>query len=136
MTKKYNYIFSTVNKEDVDMADRICADTRSYSDGSRMPNKAKFAFAKEFLTEGDAEFSLFSSVSYEDIYADDKPDKCLAASYVADLRTQFLADILNRNPNDMTAHALYLRNKVWQVKLRERANLNNLQSVMVGMRLT
>jgi hypothetical protein len=92
--------------------------------------------AREFIGDGLPAFSLFSFVSYEDIYAQDDGTKCIAASYIADLRAQFLEDTLEKSPNDMVAHALYIRNKQWQAKLRERANLGNLQNAFKTMRLT
>lgn len=136
MPKTYNYMFSVASKEDMLHANALCADGKVFSDNSRMPNALKWQMAREFLAEGDAEFTLFSPVSYEDIYEDDDATKCVAASYVADLRAQFLEDILDRRPTDMVAHALYVRNKQWQAKLRERANLNNLQNAFKSMRLT
>lgn len=136
MTKKYNYMLSTATSDQFARAVVLCTDMQKFSDGSRVPNAAKWTMVMEFLGGGSSDFTLFSPVSYEEIYESDDATACIAASYMADLRIQLLDDIIARNPKDMVAHALYVRNRQWQVKLRERANLSNLQESFKSMRLT
>lgn len=116
-----NYMIDKPTEEDLNAAERLCNDERAYSDGSRLSNEEKWRYATAILEREKP--TLFTPISYEDVYEEDDPVKCLAASYVADLRLQFLTSRLSKNPADMVAHSLYMYNTTWHAKLSKRTQI-------------
>ena len=121
-----NYMIAAPTEEDVSLASDLCSNDSIFSDGTRLCNAEKWKYSGAILERGEA--TLFSPISYEDIYLTDDTVKCLAAAYVADLRLQFLSMRLIRNPADMVAHKLYLSNAIWMSKLNQRAQLDDQEA--------
>lgn len=119
-----NYMPAYATPEDLDLSARICSDDKTISDTSGLTNRAKWEFAMSIFD--CPECTLFSALSFEDVYALDDPDKAVAASYIADLRTQFLAKQLKQYPANLEVHELYIRNRQWQARFASRAYLEDL----------
>jgi hypothetical protein len=129
----YNYMPDTATEEDFATANAICAET-SVSDASKKTNAQKWEFVKKVFSAHDC--NLFSGINYENVYLRDNALACEAAAYVADLRSQYLEESLKVRPEDSTLHILFVINRIWSVKFRERVNLSNLEKVFKQMVLT
>lgn len=129
-----NYMIDQPTPEDLALSDRICQDTKTFSDSSGMSNGDKWAFAMDVMECDDC--NLFSALSFEDVYMIDDPLRCEAACYVADLRSQFLQRHLLRNPLDMESHLLYVKNKQWYARFKNRMALQMLEEHTRNLVLT
>lgn len=129
-----NYILPPTSDREARLAQRIVEDDKTVTDSSGANNKSKWEFAISVFDCGDC--TLFSHIPYELIYESDDPMKCDAGSCVADLRAQYLSEILEANPTDLEAHALYVKNKQWYGKLRERVSLEKMRVVTKAIPLT
>lgn len=130
----YNYMPTEATEADLKLCGRICRDAKKFSDASGMSNKDKWETV-QYVFDSE-ECSLFSIISFETIYENDEPNACNAAAHMADLRTQFFEHYLQTEREDMHLHALWVINKQWYVKLRERANLYHIQRALKGVPLT
>ena len=104
-------------------AQAICA-SEACSDATGLPNKAKWQRIIEIFDAPEA--NLFTVISYEKLYASDNATVALGGAYFADLRAQYLREVLTREPENYGAHQHYLTNRAWYVKLRERASLDDV----------
>jgi hypothetical protein len=98
-----------------------------FSDDSGLSNLQKWEHAKGVL--GDAP-SLFTDLSYEEVFEEDDPIKAQAAGFVADLRAQHFQVKLNSDRTNMTLHRLYVKHATWRTRFYERTNLQNLADMM------
>lgn len=123
-----NYMLDDITEEHLQLANTLCNDEKTVTDQSGMSNKAKWERALEIFMAGD-KATIFSQVDYESIYRDDQARNCEGASYIADLRAQFFERMLKKDPANQKYHALYVQNRVWQVRFRERAFMDILSEV-------
>lgn len=130
----FNYMPTEASDADLKLCGRICRDDKKFSDASGLSNKAKWETV-QYVFDSD-ECNLFSIISFETIYQNDEPNACNAAAYMADLRVQFLEHHLMTEDDDIALHNLWMINKQWYVRLRERANLYHIQKALRGVLLT
>lgn len=130
----YNYMPPEATEEDLIVCARICDDPIFVSDATGLTNFDKWNHTKRVFDATNA--NLFSIISFEAIYANDEVVACEAASFMADLRVQFFEHYLATEKDDLNLHMLWLRNKQWYVKLRERANLRHVTKSLYGVPLT
>ncbi|MFM7012591.1 MAG: hypothetical protein ACKO0Z_25210 [Betaproteobacteria bacterium] len=133
MTDFFNYMPSTATEDEINLARAVCA-RETVSDSSKLTNSQKWAHVQEVYRKYDS--SLYSGIDYEATYTRDNLVECEAASFVADLRAQFLEEILKQEPLNPGAHVLFLLNKTWHVRFRERVELALSEKAMKKMRLT
>jgi hypothetical protein len=129
-----NYMPAFPTPDDLDLSERICADDKVFSDSSGISNRDKWTFAMDVMECDDC--SLFSDLSFEQIYAEDDPLMCEAAAFIADLRSQYLQRQLDKFPSSLESHQLYVRNRQWYARLRERASLVALEELSKRIILT
>lgn len=129
-----NYILPPTSDREARLAQRIVEDDKMISDASGNDNKSKWAFATSVFECEDC--TLFSHIPYELIYDSDDPMRCDAGACVADLRSQYLRELLEANPTDLEAHALYVKNRQWYGKLKERVSLEKMRMVTKAIPLT
>lgn len=130
-----NYMPDDPASEALEESARICLDEKTFSDQSGLSNKDKWEHIQRVFN-CDGQCSLFSAISFENVYKEDDAARCGAAAFIADLRAQYLRTLLIKNPVDLATHMFYLRNKQWWAKLRERANLNRFAEMTRNARLT
>jgi hypothetical protein len=130
-----NYMPTEPSREDVDACNTICNDDKIFSDQSGLSNKDKWDYVQQVFN-CDGQCNLFSAISFENIYQEDDVTRACAASYIADLRVQYLRAVLIKKPVDLTTHMFYVRNKQWWAKLRERVNLKRFSDMAHATRLT
>lgn len=131
---KLNFMHLYPSPEDLDLSAKICSDEKTFSDSSGISNKDKWLFAMDVMECDDC--SLFSEVSFEQIYMEDDPLFCEAAAYIADLRSQFLLKELEKFPRSLESHQLYIRNRQWYARLREHQSLQALGALTKNIVLT
>ncbi|MGD9670113.1 MAG: hypothetical protein AB7U75_13785 [Hyphomicrobiaceae bacterium] len=138
MPNRLFYEFASMSENDIEGANRVCNDRDRVTDDSGATNQDKWLFASRILNEGETPFSIFDVIDFEKVYFGSDYITCEAAAIVAELRTQYLQDQLDANPNDLHAHNLYVKNRLWQTRLRERHVLRNyeLNEVRATPRLT
>lgn len=130
----FNYMPPEATDDDLKVCKRICRDKNKFSDASGMSNFDKWENVQYVFDNTNC--NLFSIISFETIYHNDEPTACNAASFMADLRTQFLEEQMRTEGDDIHLHALWMINKQWYVKLRERANLHHMVRALKGVPLT
>jgi hypothetical protein len=134
MQSDMNYMPAFPSPDDLDLSARICADDKIFSDSSGISNRDKWNFAMDVMECDDC--SLFSALSFEEIYAQDDPMMCEAAAFIADLRSQYLLRQLDRYPASLESHQFYVRNRQWYSRLRERTSLAALEEISKRVILT
>ena len=117
-----NYMIEDVSEQHLQVGTSICADEKTVTDSTGLSNKEKWNKVEEIFKTDKA--TIFASIDYEGIYHEDQARNCEGAAYVAELRAQFFSKMLSMEPSNRQYHALYLQNRVWQVRLRERANMD------------
>lgn len=129
-------LFMPKSPTDVDLSEAVAitADAKMVTDSSGVNNVDKWNFV--LATFSAQEISLFSRIDYRDVYRTDNPRLCIAASYMADMRCQYFDKKLAKNPDSLTDHIFYVRNRYWQARLRERNNLQRIVEATQTMRLT
>jgi hypothetical protein len=128
------YICVPDDHEDVAFSDAIANDKNLYSDPEmNVSNFDKWSHVKKVFN-AEPDITIFAAIRYEVVYEMDDPVKSEAASYVADIRAQYLAKKLEKcfTPE---AHLLYLRNVQWMVKLREQSRLVAIQKHIRSQRM-
>jgi len=113
-----------LTEEHVQLAALICEDEKTISDGAGYHNKHKWERVKEVFKADKA--TIFSDINYQDWFHKDDPRTCEAASFMADLRVQWLTKMLEDYPASFGLHNFYLVNQQWYVRLRERARMHVL----------
>ncbi len=121
MSMHPNYILPPKSETHAQLARELIANRSVISDETGLNNYQKMEFIREVFGSTDA--TIFSEIAYEQIYIDDTARTCEAASFVAELRTQYLAKMLDEKPADARSHYLYLVNRQWCVRLRERSRM-------------
>jgi len=127
-----NYMLEEVTEEYLQLGNTVCDDEKTVTDQSGMSNKAKWDKALGIFMANE-KATLFSQIDYESIYRDDQARNCEGASYVADLRAQFFDKLLKKAPGNAQYHALYVQNRVWHVRFRERAFMDLFSEVAKKM---
>lgn len=122
------------SEDEMAMAENICRDETTFSDRSGLSNKQKWSAVVQVFDCADC--SLFTEISFEEVYHGDDALKCTAAAHIADLRVQYLYRMLVKDPADGMAHMLYIRNRQWQARLMARLDLSYVQEALRGARLT
>lgn len=129
-----NYTPALVTPEDLDVSAKICSDDKTFSDGTGISNRAKWDFAMAVFECADC--TLFSHVSFEEVYELDDPLKAEAASFIADLRAQFFQRRLSQYPASLEDHNFYIRNRQWQARFAARVQLERFQRASRSVMLT
>lgn len=133
MSNFFNYMPATASEDEMRLANEICA-RESVSDATKRTNAQKWTHVQEVYR--NYECNLFSAIDYDSILKRDSLVECEAASFVAELRSQFLEEVLRTDATNSGAHILYLINRIWYVRLRERVDLHLTEKAMKKMRLT
>lgn len=114
-----NYV-QPMTPEDVVVAMRMAKSEAIYSDESTLNNAEKWSQINAILKAND----ITADVDYEAEFLGADADRCRAAWFMADIRTQVLRITLD-NVRDyrkrLALHHLWLINKQWTVRLRDRA---------------
>jgi hypothetical protein len=91
-------------------------------DESINANKRRWSFIEStFDKEG---CNLFSNLDYKEALAQDKLQFIQAASFMADMRAEFLQQELDRDNAAMGLHRLFLKNLIWATRLRFHLEVN------------
>lgn len=114
----------------VQLGQEIVDNERYCSDHSGYSNKMKWASAMNTFGAPEGT-TLFAQLNYEEVYKLDDAAKCEAAAYIADLRAQYFAKLIEETFTP-ERHLLYLANRQWQVRFRERAALAGVQHMLKG----
>jgi hypothetical protein len=116
-----NYMANAHTEAELHAAQALCQGTEP--DATGLTNQQKWTEIMNVFQVPQA--TLFTTISYESIYASDVPASCRAASYFADLRVQYLRTVIAREPENWGAHQHYVANLAWKAKLARRAELDD-----------
>jgi hypothetical protein len=126
--KNMDFMPPAENPTHIEISQMIVGDKKYISDHSGYTNNEKWSLIlNTFNAAPDS--TLFAELSYDEIYTDDDPAHAEAAAYLADLRTQYFNKLLEEKFTP-EHHMLYLVNRQWMVRFRERALLSNLTQQM------
>lgn len=126
---------SSYTQEDLEECNKLCSDASIFSDDTGISNADKWQIVNKVFMCSEETGNLFSAVSFDDIFASDDVFICEAAGYIADLRSQFFEQRLQKYPNDFEYHHFYIMNKRWYGRFRERVSLDQLQSLLKTVKL-
>jgi len=110
------------NEHQAQVALRLLEDERRVTDDTGMTNADKWDRVVAVFKAEKA--TLFSKIDLMEIYSDDEHRTAEAAAHICDLRAQFFEIMLMEQPTNPLYHELYVQNRQWQVRLRERARLH------------
>jgi hypothetical protein len=85
-------------------------------DESITSNKRRWDFIESTYEKDGC--NLFSNLDYREALAQANPQYIQAASFMADMRTEFLQQELDRDETALGLHRMYLKNLIWATRLR------------------